>query len=314
MCFCTIYAQVTHETTKQEPSGSPFKLGVSVDLVVMHTSVYDKEGHFVTGLEPANFKIHEDGKAQEITSFAQEDVPLSIGILLDVSGSMRQEIEQVNGAALAFIEASHAEDEVFVIGFSDEVELLQDFTGDIDEVRDSLENTVVAGGTVLYDAIYLGVQKAQAGSRGKKAVVVITDGEDKDSYYKLEELVAKVQEADVQVFCVGFIEEVPTRSLFGRWSNIGAKRVMDAMTRITEETGGKAYFPQQISEIHAIVAEIARELRTQYSIGYISSNAARDGSFRRVKISLAGTGDRDLRVRHRRGYYAPSGASVAADN
>ncbi len=310
---CSIKAQETNELPRGESAGSAFKLGVQVDLVVMHTSVFDKDGHFVTGLEPANFRLHEDGKEQEIVSFAQEDVPLTIGILLDTSGSMRQEMEQVNNAALAFIEASHAEDEVFLIGFNDEVELLQDYTSDIDEIRDSLDNTVVAGGTVLYDAIYLGVQKAQAGSRGKKAVVVITDGEDKDSYYKLEELLSKVQEADVQVFCVGFIEEIPTRSLFGRWSNIGAKKVMDALNRIAEETGGKAYFPQRVAEIHAIVAEIARELRTQYSIGYVSSNGARDGSFRRVKISLAGTGRKDLRIRHRRGYYAASAVPAAAE-
>lgn len=286
-------------------AGKGFRLGVNVDLVLMYTSVFDAQGHFVTGLDQSRFRVYEDGIAQSIASFAQEDVPLSMGILLDLSGSMKKHMDEVNKAALAFIQASNRQDQVFLIGFNDESELLQDFTSDVDEIRDSLDNAIVAGGTVLYDAIYLGVQKAQSGSKAKKAVVVITDGEDKDSYYKLEELVAKVQEADVQVFCVGFLDQ--EKGLFGRWKNSGARSAYDALTRISEETGGKAFFPQQISEIHAIVDAIARELRSQYSIGYFSTNTRRDGTFRRVKIELTGAKASDIKVRYRRGYFAPKG-------
>ena len=326
--FCSfiiaIYAQESDETPKDErnraskpelssksPQETPaprpkgYTFGVNVDLVLMYTSVFDKNGQFIGGLKKDNFKLYEDGLEQQISTFSQEDVPISMGILLDLSGSMRGKFDQVNKAALAFIRASNPKDQVFLIGFNDEVELLQDFTSDIDEITDSLDNTNVMGGTALYDAIYLGVQKAQGGNRAKKAVVVVTDGEDRDSYYKLDELIAKVQESDVQVFSVGFLNEIPERSLFGRWSKSVPEKAHDALIRIGEETGGKAFFPDKLTDLHTIVGEIAGELRNQYTIGYFSSNNARDGSFRRVKIELTGSNKATSYVRNRRGYFAP---------
>lgn len=283
-----------------------FTIGVNVDLVVIHTSVYDKNGIFIGGLKKDNFRVYEDGIAQAVSSFSQEDVPISLGLILDTSGSMRTKIELVNKAALAFIRASNPEDQVFLVGFNDQVELLEDYTSDIDTITDALDNVVVTGGTALYDAIFLGVQKAQNGVKPKKAIVVITDGEDRDSYYKLDELVSKVQESDVQVYCVGFLNQVPDKGLFGRWSKSVPEKAHDALIRISEETGGKAFFPQKIAEINTIVAEIAHELRNQYSIGYVSSNTARDGSYRRVKIALEPVSlSSSNHTRYRRGYFAP---------
>jgi Ca-activated chloride channel homolog len=291
------------QETPARPKG--YTIGVSVDLVVMHTSVNDKNGRFVGGLKKENFTVFEDNIQQNITSFSQEDVPVSLGILIDLSGSMRNKIEQVNKAALAFIRASNSQDQVFLIGFNEQVELIQDYTSDIDEISDDLDNTIVAGGTALYDAIYLGVQKAHTGIQPKKAIIVITDGEDRDSYYKLDEMVAKVQESDVQVYCVGFLNAVPDKGLFGHWSKSVPEKAHDALQRISEETGAKAYFPQKLDEINRIVAEIAHELRNQYSISYLSSNTARDGAWRRVKISLDPASAANNRVRYRRGYFAP---------
>jgi Ca-activated chloride channel family protein len=282
-----------------------YTIGVNVDLVSMYASVFDKSGHFVAGLKKDNFKLFEDGVQQTLTSFSQEDVPISMGILLDLSGSMKPKFEQVNKAALAFIRASNPNDQVFLIGFNDEVELLQDYTSDIDEISDALENTVATGGTALYDAIYLGTQKAHTGSRPKKAIVVITDGEDRDSYYKLDELLAKVQESDVQIFSVGFLDEVPDKGFFGRWSKSAPEKARDALLKISEETGGKAFFPGKLTDIHRIITEIASDLRSQYSLAYFSSNSVRDGSFRRVKIELNGQGTANASARYRRGYYAP---------
>jgi Ca-activated chloride channel family protein len=296
--------QLESKSPQEEPAAQKkgYTIGVNVDLVVVHTSVYDKNNHFLGGLKKENFRVFEDGIEQKVISFSQEDVPVSMGILIDLSGSMRSKIANVNKAALAFIRASNPQDQVFLIGFNDQVELLQD----LDEISDALENTVVTGGTALYDAIYLGVQKAQTGTDPKKAVVVISDGEDRDSYYKLDELVAKVEESDVQVYCIGFLNEVPDKGLFGRWSKSIPEKAHDALQRIAEETGGNDFFPKQISEINGIVAEIANELRNQYSIGYISSNAARDGSWRRLKIELDPSAAANAHVRFRRGYYAPS--------
>jgi Ca-activated chloride channel family protein len=290
------------------PPERGYTIGVNVDLVLMYTSVFDKSGHFVAGLKKDNFKLFEDGVQQTLTSFSQEDVPISLGILLDLSGSMKPKFEQVNKAALAFIRASNPHDQVFLIGFNDEVELLQDYTSDIDEISDALENTIATGGTALYDAIYLGTQKAHTGSRPKKAIVVITDGEDRDSYYKLDELLAKVQESDVQVFAVGFLDEIPDKGFFGRWSKTAPEKARDALLKICEETGGKAFFPTRLTDIHSIITEIATDLRSQYSLAYFSSNSARDGSFRRVKIELNGQGTANINARYRRGYYAPKAA------
>ena len=288
------------------PKQKGFTIGVNVDLVVIHTSVYDKNGHFVGGLKKDNFKLFEDGIAQSIGMFSQEDVPISLGIILDTSGSMRTKIELVNKAALAFIRASNPEDQVFLVGFNDQAELLEDYTSDIDLITDALDNIIVTGGTALYDAIYLGVQKAQNGVKPKKAIVVITDGEDRDSYYKLDELVAKVQESDVQIYCVGFLNQIPDKGLFGRWSKSVPEKAHDALMRISEETGAKAFFPQKIAEIGNIVSEIAHELRNQYSIGYLSSNTARDGTYRRVKIALDPPSVSSANhIRCRRGYFAP---------
>ncbi len=304
--------QTKPELESKSPQQAPerqkgFTIGVNVDLVVIHTTVLDKNGRFVSGLKKESFKIFEDGIAQTISSFSQEDVPISMGIIIDTSGSMRTKIDMVNKSALAFIRASNPEDQVFLIGFNDQVELLEDYTNDIDAITDALENTIVTGGTALYDAIYLGVQKAQNGIKPKKAIVVITDGEDRDSYYKLDELVSKVQESDVQVYCIGLLNQIPEKGLFGRWSKSVPEKAHDALLRISEETGGKAYFPQKVLDVNAIVGEIAHELRNQYSVGYISSNSARDGSYRRVKVALDGAPASGNSVRYRRGYFAPKG-------
>ena len=310
----TTYAEIVKvdsEVSQAQKKG--YTIGVNVDLVLMYASVFDQDGRFVKGLNRDNFKLYEDGVQQQIESFAQEDVPVSIGILLDLSGSMKGKINQVNKAALAFIRASNPQDQVFLIGFNDEIELLQDFTSDIDEVTDALENALVTGGTALYDAIYLGVQKAHEGKMPKKAIVVISDGEDRDSFYKLDELIDKVQESDVQIFCVGFMDPIPDKGFFGKWSKSAEEKAQEVLKRVAHETGGKAFFPGKIDDIHQIVSEIATELRSQYSLGYFSSNSARDGSFRRVKIQLTGGSAANNLIRYRRGYYAAKTEPVASD-
>jgi Ca-activated chloride channel family protein len=305
----TVHAQEPAATPAHEDEQIPeFRIGVKVDLVMMHTSVFDRENRFIDGLTQDRFKVYEDGEPQKIQSFSREDVPVSMGILIDLSGSMRDRMEQVKNAALAFIRAGNPDDQTFLVGFNDKAELLQDYTSDIDEIMNALDRTVVAGGTALYDAIYLGVEKARNGVQSKKAIVVITDGVDKDSYFKLNELIAQVQESDVQVFCVGFFKEIPKRNIFSDlwrlWSDSEEEKAYDALVRISRETGGKAFFPRETSEIHDIVVEIANELRSQYGIGYFSSNPAMDGAFRKVKIELTGK-TKNLQIRHRRGYFAP---------
>ncbi len=293
------------ELVSRQGEQEQYKIDVRVDLVQVFTSVTDKNGHFVSGLQKENFSVYEDGIKQEIAAFSQEDVPATIGFAIDTSGSMRNKYATVSKAALSFIRAGKPQDQIFLIGFNEEVELLEDFTNDVDLIADQLENTVVSGGTALYDAIYLGVQKAQTGMHQKKALIVFSDGEDRDSYYKLEELTAKVQESDVQVYCIGFLNPIPEKGLFGRWSKSVPEKARDALKAISEETGARAFFPKDLSEIDRIVSEIAHELRNQYGIGYISSNTARDGAWRRIKIAVDSGAPPGSQVRHRRGYFAP---------
>ncbi len=298
---------VKPELATPQPQQNPqkdYKIGVNVDMVVVHTTVVDKNGQFISGLKKDNFKVFEDAIGQNIVSFSQEDVPVSMGIVIDTSGSMRNKFDDVTKAASAFMRASNPDDEVFLVGFNEEVQLIEDYTNDVDLINDDLNNTVVTGGTALWDAIYLGVQKAQSGSKPKKAVIVITDGEDRDSYYKLDEMVAKVQESDAQIYAIGFLNEVPDKGLFGHWTKSEPEKAHDALVRISDETGGKAFFPKDINDIHKIVSQIAFELRNQYSISYIPSNAARDGSWRRIRIALDPPPAAGQRVRYRVGYFA----------
>lgn len=300
---------VKPELESKSPQDQDFKIGVNVDLVVVHTAVVDKSGKFVSGLKKDSFKIFEDGVGQNIVSFSQEDVPVSLGMVIDTSGSMRDKFDSVIKAALAFIRASNPNDETFLIGFNDEVELIEDYTNDIDLISDDLNNTMVTGGTALWDAIYLSVQKAHNGSKPKKALIVISDGEDRDSYYKLDEMVAKVQESDVQIYGIGFLHDAPEKGLFGHWTKSEPEKAHDALQRISDETGGKAYFPKDISDIHTIVSQIAYELRNQYSIAYTSTNSARNGTWRRIKVTLDSPANSGMRVRYRNGYFASKPAA-----
>jgi Ca-activated chloride channel homolog len=301
------------ELESKSPSAPPqrkgFTIGVNVDLVVIHATVVDKNGYFVSGLKKESFSVFEDGVGQQITYFGQEDVPVSLGIVMDTSGSMRSKIEFVTKSALSFIRASNPEDEVFLVGFNDQIELLEDYTNDLESIADTLNNVVVTGGTALYDALFLAVQKAQDGVKPKKALVLISDGEDRDSYYKLEELDAKVQESDVQIYSIGFLNPIPDKGLFGKWSKSVPEKAKEALGRISEDTGAKAYFPAKIQEMGPIVAEIAHGLRNQYSIGYVSTNPARDGAYRRLKVSLDPATAAKAQLRYRRGYSAPKAVS-----
>jgi Ca-activated chloride channel family protein len=289
----------------QTPQDKSYTIGVNVELVVLHASVYDKSGNFAAGLKKSDFKVFEDGVAQTVTTFSQEDVPVSLGILVDISGSMRTKIGKVTDSALEFIRASNPADQSFLVAFNDRIELVQDYTSDLAEISGALKAIVVYGGTALYDAVVLGVEKAQNGARPKKAIIVISDGEDRDSYYKLDQMLAKVRESDVAVYCVGFLDPVVDRGkLINLLSKNPAEKARGVLTRIAHETGGKAFFPQATAELSGIVAEIAHELRHQYSIAYISSNSVKDGSWRSVKVTLEGPNAQQYHVRTRAGYFA----------
>ncbi len=288
----------------KEQEGKPFRFGVEVDLVVLPTSVVDKEGNFVSGLKQEEFAVFENKVQQPITYFGQIDMPISIGLVIDTSGSMRTKLPLVNQAAVQFLKLSNPEDETFLVSFNHEVNLVEDFTDDLDTIRDALDNMMVTGGTALYDAILLATQKAQKGSRQKHALLIISDGEDRDSYYRLEEVLRIIQESNVQAYVVGFLTPEPEQGLFDVFSKNPQEKARGALQKIAAETGAKAVFPKDISQLPTIMQSIAHELRNQYHIGYIPTNAALDGTWRAIQMSLTGSTTKNYRVRTRSGYFA----------
>ena len=295
------------------PLAQSARFKAAVDQVVVYAAVYDTTGQLVSTLTKEDFEVYENKIVQEITYFGLDDVPSTIGIVMDISGSMRGKKQLVDQAAELFLELTHRSNELFLMGFNAEVEIDEDFTRDVEDIRDALFNQIVTGGTALYDAIYLAVEHAAAGSEPKKVVIVFTDGEDKDSYYELEEVIEKVEESDVQVFLVAFLDQdLPDDGGFFGMFKSPRDKVTKAMASIAEATGGKALFPQKKKDIEQAFKMIAYELRNQYRLAYVSNVTKEedDEGWRSVQVRLLNARERGLRVRARKGYHSqPQGDS-----
>jgi Ca-activated chloride channel homolog len=278
-----------------------------VDQVVVYAAVYDKVGQLVSGLNEEDFTVLEDRVPQEITYFGAEDLPSTVGVVVDCSGSMRSKIDNVIDAIKLFLSENNPQNQLFLVKFNDEVELEEGFTNDPEDIYDALDNLVVSGGTALYDAIHLAVEEAREGSEPRKAVIVFTDGEDKDSYYKQHELVKKVQESDVQVHIVAFLDsDLSSEGGFFGIFKSAREKITGTITEIAEVSGGRTIFPEKMEELKPAFESIAHDLRNQYRIGYISTNSAKDGSWRRVDVQVAGAKEQGLKVRAKKGYSAPN--------
>ena len=276
-----------------------------VNQVVIYTSVYDSSSQLVPGLTADDFTVFEDKVEQEIINFAQTDIPSSVGIVLDSSGSMRNKIGRVEQALELFLSFDNSQNEMFLIRFDDEVELEEDFTRDIEDIKDSISNFIVKGGTALYDAIHLSAEKVSGGSEPRRILLVFTDGEDKDSYYELEELIDKVEETDCIIFIVAFLDNdlSEDKGFFGLFKS-NRQKVREEISSITDSTGGKAFFPQQVEELDPIFKQIAIELKNQYRLSYIPSNDAKDGSWRRIDVRVRDAEEKGFRVRAKKGYFS----------
>ena len=289
------------------PLAQSARFKAAVDQVVVYAAVYDTTGQLVSTLTKEDFEVYENKIVQEITYFGLDDVPSTIGIVMDISGSMRGKKQLVDQAAELFLELTHPSNELFLMGFNSEVGIDEDFTRDVEDIRDALFNQIVTGGTALYDAIYLAVEHAAAGSEPKKVVIVFTDGEDKDSYYELEEVIEKVEESDVQVFLVAFLDQdLPDGGGFFGMFKSPRDKVTKAMASIAEATGGKALFPQKKKDIEQAFKMIAYELRNQYRLAYVSNVTKEedDEGWRSVQVRLLNARERGLRVRARKGYHS----------
>jgi VWFA-related protein len=285
-----------------------YTLTRDVDEVVLNATVIDDHAHLITGLSKDDFHVFEDSKPQSITSIQEQDVPVSIGLLVDNSGSMRTKRQAVNEAAVDMVRASNPDDETFVVNFADEAYIDQDFTSDINRLRDGLSHIDSKGGTALYDAVIASADyMAKNAKKAKEVLLIITDGEDNASGTNLEETVRRIQ--DLQgpvVYSIGLLFDE------GGGGGRESHRARRALQLLSDETGGLAFFPKNLGQVDQIAAEVARDIRNQYTISYHSSKPASEGGYRVVHVDAKAKGYNKLSVRTRPGYFPHAPGAVAS--
>ncbi|MGZ4871257.1 MAG: VWA domain-containing protein [Candidatus Angelobacter sp.] len=276
-------------------TGDRYTFRSQVNEVTLSATVLDARRHLVTNLSPTNFAVYEDNQPQKITSFRREDIPVSIGIVVDNSGSMRTKRAAVTKAVLNLIQASNPQDEVFVVNFNDDPYLDQDFTNRLDPLREALDRVDSRGGTALYDAVIASADHlAKGAKKEKKVLLVVTDGVDNESRESLESAIRKVQDDNgPTIYTIGILGDEP-----------GIKRAKRALQSLSDQTGGVAFFPKDLVEVDEISQEVARDIRNQYSLTYKPTNPRSNGGYRKVKVEARAPGYKDLQVRTRDGYFA----------
>ncbi|GAC1628584.1 MAG: hypothetical protein NVS9B13_26320 [Candidatus Acidiferrum sp.] len=279
---------------------------MDVNLVVLHTTVLDDRARFADGLKQENFRVFEDKIEQKLSVFKREDVPVSMGLVIDNSGSMRDKRARVNEAALTLVQASNPQDEAFVVNFNDDyyLDLDKDFSNSIPELKEALERIDSRGSTALYDAIIGSIDHLKKASKDKHVLLIVTDGEDNTSHNSLEKTLREIQKTDTVVYTIGLLSEESKKN---------ARRAKHALEQISQASGGLAFFPENVGDVHTICEQVAHDIRNQYTLAYYPTNSRRDGTFRNVQVEvISPRGRGKLMARTRNGYYAPNGGSSTA--
>lgn len=301
-----VFLAFTLTAAAQDPTPTPppdedvdVPVRIKTDLVSLTLTVTDQYSRYVSGLGKNAFTIIDNGKEQEITFFSDSDAPVSIGVLFDVSGSMSSEkIQKARKALERFITTSHPSDEYFLIGFNNRAQLLMDRTRDGDAVLRKLTLVKPRNNTALYDAVYLGLERVTRGTHQKRAMLIISDGQDNASRYNFGEVRRLMKESDVVTYAVGIMDKNDASGILG----LQGQAFLDELTSVT---GGKSFYPQSDVEMDEIFERIALELRHQYSVGYTPKEFQPDGKWRKVKVKVKPPrGLPRLTVRGREGYYA----------
>ena len=320
MLFCVValfvphcLAQIPIQPPQPPPPGQDSNasrqgstIKVDVGLVVLHTTVLDDRGKFADGLKAENFRVFEDKVEQKLATFKREDVPVSMGLVIDNSGSMRDKRPRVNEAAITLVEASNPQDQAFVVNFNDDfyLDLDKDFTSSIPELKEALERIDSRGSTALYDAIIGSLDHLKKASKDKRVLLVVTDGEDNSSHNSLEKTLREIQKTDTVIYTIGLLGDEKRKE---------KNNAMRALKRIAEASGGLAFFPESVDDVHSICEQVAHDIRNQYTLAYYPSNARKDGTFRAVSVQvIPPRGRGKLVARTRNGYYAPGSPSTAA--
>ncbi len=275
---------------------------VDVDLVLVNVTVTDPFNRLVTGLEQENFRVFEDNTEQEVVHFSSEDVPISIGVIFDMSGSMSNKVDKARLAALQFFKTANPQDEFFLVSFNDRAELTSRFTSSVEELQSRLMYTTARGRTALLDAIYLGLSQMRGAHNAKRALLILSDGGDNHSRYNEADIKNFVKESDVQLYAVGIFDPLGYRNRTPEELNGPV-----LLSELTEMTGGRVFPVENLNDLPDIAAKIGMELRNQYVLGYKPSNHHHDAKWRKVKVRLRPPkGLPPLNVYAKTGYYAPS--------
>jgi Ca-activated chloride channel family protein len=284
-------------------------------LVTLNVRVIDRNNRPINNVREGDFHVYEDGVVQPIESFTREEVPISYGLAIDTSQSLRSQIQAVIDAGKTIVNSNKPGDETFLVRFisSDQIETLQDFTANKEALNDGLDDLYVAGGqTAIIDAVYLSAEhvaeykKGDDGDRRRRALIVITDGEDRSSFYSQEKLFSRLREEDVQIYVIGFVNELDKEG--GLIAKSPREKAVKLINKLASETGGRAFFPESIAQLPQIADEIIRDMRTQYVVSYNPTNKSRDGSFRAIRVTVDGSSSSDKRIAlTRNGRLAPKG-------
>jgi len=263
--------------------------------------VTDPFDRLVTGLEKENFRVFEDGVEQEVVNLSSEDVPISIGVIFDMSGSMSDKVDKAREAAVEFFHTANPQDEFFLVSFNDRAELTSPFTSSVDDLQSRMMFTAARGRTALLDAIYLGLSEMRGARNAKRALLIISDGGDNHSRYNESDIKSFLKEADCQLYAVGIFDPLDIR---GRTpEELAGPSLLD---ELTEMSGGRVFPVENLNDLPDIAAKIGMELRNQYVLAYKPSNAARDGTWRKIKVKLnPPRGLPPLNVYAKTGYFAP---------
>jgi Ca-activated chloride channel homolog len=299
-------AAKSKEDVKKDSAGFAVKpltgLHMDVDLALINVTVTDPYNRLVTGLDPDNFRVYEDNIEQEVVTFSSEDVPISIGVIFDFSGSMANKIGKAREAALQFFKTANPQDEFFLVSFNERAELTSAFTNSIEDLQSRMMMTAPKGRTALLDAIYLGLSQMRGARNGKRALLILSDGGDNHSRYNESDIKRLVKEADTQLYAIGIFDPLGYRNRTPEELNGPS-----LLGEVTELTGGRVFAVENLNELPDIASKIGMELRNQYVLGYRPSNKTHDARWRKIKIKLrAPKGLPPLNVYSKTGYYAPS--------
>ncbi len=308
---------------KPTPSPSPTPeevIRIDTELVNLDVRVVDRNNRPINTLQEKDFKVLEDGVVQQIDFFSKSEVPTNYGLVVDNSGSLRQQLDKVIDAGKVFVNSNRPDDETMIIRFvgKEKIEIEQPFTQNKVDLNDALDNLFIEGGaTAIRDAVYLAVENISEYERGKsfedkkrRALILVTDGEDRNSYYTEKMLFDLLRESEVQIYVIGFVDELSKQG--GFISKSDHEKAKDFLERLASETGGKAYFPKSAADLPNLAREISSELRTQYSIGYIPSNDRKDGTYRAIKVSVADGPNAQKRIAVTRAGRKAEGGGTAA--